>query len=112
MYKQIKPDMIYHYFDQDLDLIYEIIELVIDLNIQDLKNLKPLYDLGEIKAIKQKFHKTKPVFGFLGAAGIIEHIERIETDIFQLFPLYHEDLITKLLELEDELHLFLKKIHH
>lgn len=112
MYKQIKPDMIYHYFDQDLDLIYEIIELVIDLNIQDLKNLMPLYDLGEITAIKQKFHKTKPVFGFLGATGINEHIEKIEADIPNLFPLYYNDLLQKLLELEDDLQSFLKKIHH
>ncbi|MDN3689980.1 Hpt domain-containing protein [Cyclobacterium jeungdonense] len=112
MYKQIKPDMIYHYFDQDLELIYEIIELVIDLNIQDLKNLMPLYDLGETTAIKQKFHKTKPVFGFLGATGINEHIEKIEADIPGLFPVYYQELLKKLFELEDDLHSFLKKIHH
>lgn len=112
MYKQIKPDMIYHYFDQDLDLIYEIIELVIDLNIQDLKTLMPLYDLGEMNAIKQKFHKTKPVFGFLGATGINDHIEKIESDIPSLFPVYYEELLKKLFELEVDLHSFLKKIHH
>ncbi|MBD3629011.1 Hpt domain-containing protein [Cyclobacterium sp.] len=111
MYKQIKPDMIYHYFDQDIELIYEIIELVIDLNIQDLKNLMPLYDLGEIEAIKQKFHKSKPVFGFLGASGINGLIETIELDIRGQFPIYYDELLLILHELEDDLHSFLKKIN-
>lgn len=111
MYKQIKPDMIYHYFDQDIELIYEIIELVIDLNIQDLKNLVPLYDLGEIGAIKQKFHKSKPVFGFLGASDVNGLIETIESDIRGQFPIYYDELLLTLHELEDDLHSFLKKIN-
>lgn len=111
MYKQIKPDMIYHYFDQDIELIYEIIELVIDLNIQDLKNLMPLYELGEIQAIKQKFHKSKPVLGFLGASGINRLIETIELDIKSQFPKYYDELFQLLRELETDLQSFLKRIH-
>jgi hypothetical protein len=109
MYKQIKPDMIFHYFDQDIDLINEILELVVDLNIQDLKNLMPLYELGEVAAIKQKFHKSKPVFGFLGASGVNQHIETIEEDIQNRFPIYHKELLVLLDELEEDLQAFLKK---
>ncbi|SEI85425.1 hypothetical protein SAMN05192553_101548 [Cyclobacterium xiamenense] len=109
MYKQIKPDMIFHYFDQDIELINEILELVMDLNIQDLKQLMPLYDLGEIAAIKQKFHKSKPVFGFLGASGVNQHIEKIEEDIQNKFPIHHNELLVLLDELETDLQDFLKK---
>ncbi|MFO7825403.1 MAG: Hpt domain-containing protein [Cyclobacterium sp.] len=111
MYKQIKPDMIYHYFDQDIELIYEIIELILELNLQDLKNLMPLYQLEEIPSIKQKFHKSKPVFGFLGASEINRLIETIEVDIKNQFPKYYDELLQLLHELEDDLQSFLKKIH-
>lgn len=112
MYKQIKPDMIYHYFDQDIDLIYEIIELVLDLNIQDLKNLNPLFELGEFKTIAKKFHKSKPVFSFLGAGHVNEAIETIEMDIENIFPLQYNNLLGQLTDLEEDLKIFLKKIHH
>ncbi|SHM70662.1 hypothetical protein SAMN04488057_10332 [Cyclobacterium lianum] len=103
--------MIYHYFDQDIELIYEIIELVIALNLQDLKQLMPLYELHEIAAIKQKFHRSKPVFGFLGATDINRLIETIETDVKRQFPRYYDELLQFLDELEEDLHIFLKKIH-
>ncbi|MEX2566348.1 MAG: hypothetical protein WD431_10425, partial [Cyclobacteriaceae bacterium] len=111
-YKQIKPDMIYHYFDQDIDLIYEIVELVMDLNIQDLKTLYPLYDLGEFQTIAKKFHKSKPVFSFLGAVSVNEVIEKIEKDVENHFPLLYQNLLGQLNDLEEDLKIFLKKINH
>ena len=65
MYKQIKPDMIYHYFDEDIELIHEIIVLVLELNVQDLKTLLPLYETGQFNVIKKKFHMSKTLFSLL-----------------------------------------------
>jgi len=112
MYKQIKPDMIYHYFDQDIELIHEIIELVLELNVQDLKNLMPLYQEGEISQIKKKFHKSKPVFSLLGASNVNKIIVILEHNIDEQFPEKYPSFLEILKELEQDLHSFLKKSPH
>ena len=112
MYKQIKPDMIYHYFDQDIELIHEIIELVLELNVQDLKNLMPLYQEGEISQIKKKFHKSKPVFSLLGAINVNKTIVILEHNIDERFPEKYPAFLKILEELEQDLHSFLKKSPH
>jgi len=112
MYKQIKPDMIYHYFDQDIELIHEIIELVLELNVQDLKNLMPLYQEGEISQIKKKFHKSKPVFSLLGATNVNKNIVVLEHGLDEQFPEKYAAFLETLEELEQELHSFLKSSPH
>ena len=112
MYKQIKPDMIYHYFDQDTELIHEIIELVLELNVQDLKNLMPLYEEGQISIIKKKFHKSKPVFSLLGANNLNKSISALEYDIDDQFLEKYPFLLKNLNELEEDLNSFLKRSHH
>ncbi|EPR71657.1 hypothetical protein [Cyclobacterium qasimii] len=112
MYKQIKPDMIYHYFDQDIELIHEIIELVLELNVQDLKNLMPLYQDGEINQIKKKFHKSKPVFSLLGANNVNKNIVILENNINTEFSEKYPAFLEALNELEQDLHSFLKSSPH
>ncbi len=112
MYKQIKPDMIYHYFDRDIELIHEIIELVLELNVQDLKNLMPLYLEGEISQIMKKFHKSKPVFSLLGAGNVNKNIVILENNLDERFPEKYPAFLKSLDELEQDLHSFLKSSLH
>lgn len=112
MYKQIKPDMIYHYFDQDIELIHEIIELVLELNVQDLKNLLPLYEAGQLSVIKKKFHRSKPILSLLGANRLNKKINALEKEITNNFPEIYPDFLKSLDELEQDLHFFLKSTPH
>jgi hypothetical protein len=109
MYKQIKPDMIYYYFDQDTKLMHEIVELVLELNVQDLKNLMPLYKEGDVNLIKKKFHKSKPVFSLLGATNVNNSISAVEHNINDNFSEKYHQFLVKLDELEMDLQSFLKK---
>ncbi|AEL28128.1 hypothetical protein [Cyclobacterium marinum] len=112
MYKQIKPDMIYHYFDEDIELIHEIIELVLELNVQDLKTLLPLYETGQLSAIKKKFHRSKPIFSLLGANLVNKKINALEKEITNNFSDIYPDFLKTLDELEQDLHFFLKSTPH
>lgn len=112
MYKQIKPDMIYHYFDEDIELIHEIIVLVLELNVQDLKTLLPLYETGQFNVIKKKFHRSKPVFSLLGANLINKTINTLEKEITINFPEIYPDFLKLLDELEQDLNFFLKSTPH
>lgn len=112
MYKQIKPDMIYHYFDEDIELIHEIIELVLELNVQDLKTLLPLYESGQFNVIKKKFHRSKPVFSLLGANLVNKNINALEKEITKNFPEIYPEFLKSLDELEQDLHSFLKSTPH
>jgi len=109
MYKQIKPDMIYYYFDQDIKLMHEIVELVLELNVQDLKNLMPLYKEGDVNLIKKKFHKSKPVFSLLGATNVNNSIAAVENNLNNNFSEKYHQFLVNLDELEMDLQSFLKK---
>lgn len=111
MYKLIKPDMIYHFFDHDTELIYEVVELVLEISIQDLKNLDHYHRNKEFYTIKKKFHKSKPMLSYLGARVIINNIEHIEKNIEKKFPYYYNTLLHQLEALEKELKIFLEKIN-
>lgn len=112
MYKQIKPDMIYYYFDQDIKLMHEIVELVLELNVQDLKNLMPLYKDGDVNLIKKKFHKSKPVFSLLGATNVNNSITAVEHNLNHNFSEKYNQLLVNLNELELDLQSFLKQSSH
>jgi hypothetical protein len=103
--------MIYHFFDHDTELIYEIIELVMEISIQDLKNLEHHYENKEFFIIKKKFHKSKPMLSYLGAITVKNNIENIEKNIEKKFPYYYNTLLNQLDSLEKELKIFLEKIN-
>jgi len=101
--------MIYYYFDQDTKLMHEIVELVLELNVQDLKNLMPLYKEGDVNLIKKKFHKSKPVFSLLGATNVNNSISAVVHNINDNFSEKYHQFLVKLDELEMDLQSFLKK---
>jgi hypothetical protein len=110
MYKLISEQSIYQYFgDDDLDMIRSMINIILETNIQDLKELNFFYEKGDFDAIKKRCHKAKPSMSYIGALGSRKLLEEIEANLEN-----SSELIQKLQEnlaiIEVELHQFLETL--
>lgn len=110
MYQLISPQTIIQYFgDDDEEMLREMIQIIIDTNLNELKKLQPYYDKGEFLVIKKKCHKAKPSMSYVGAMKTRKLLEEIESDLENSHSTYKE-LLKQIDIIENELKVFLKGI--
>ncbi|WP_291787827.1 Hpt domain-containing protein [Cecembia sp.] len=101
MYQLISPQTIIQYFgDDDKEMLREMVQIILDTNLSDLKLLDPFYDKGDYATIKKKCHKAKPSMSYVGAIESRKLLEKIESDLENSRPTYnhlleHIDIIDK-----------------
>jgi HPt (histidine-containing phosphotransfer) domain-containing protein len=82
MYHLISEQSIYQYFgDDDPEMIREMIQIILDTNIKDLKELDSLYQVGDFASIKRRCHKAKPSMSYIGAIKTRKTLEEIEANL-------------------------------
>lgn len=82
MYQLISEQSIYQYFgDDDPDMIREMIQIILDTNIRDLKELNSFYQDGDFATIKRRCHKAKPSMSYIGAIKTRKTLEEIEANL-------------------------------
>ncbi|MCH7410900.1 Hpt domain-containing protein [Belliella sp. DSM 111904] len=110
MYNIVVPQTIYQFFgDDDVEMIKEMVQIIIDTNVQDLKEMDQYYDSKEYDIIKRKCHKAKPSMSYIGAIKTRKLLESIEEELENSRPTY--DLLKKDLEIiEFELKDFLAEL--
>ncbi|MEB2775822.1 Hpt domain-containing protein [Algoriphagus sp. D3-2-R+10] len=107
MYQLISEQSIYHYFGEDEpDMIREMVQIILDTNIKDLKELNVFYDQNDFTTVKNRCHKAKPSMSYIGAQKtrkLLEEIENKPNDYHRL----NESLQAHLIAIETELNQFL-----
>ncbi|WP_373496827.1 Hpt domain-containing protein [Aquiflexum sp.] len=82
MYQLISPQTIFQYFgDDDKEMLQEMIQIILDSNLQDLKNMEDLYASNDWGMIKKRCHKAKPSMSYIGAIQTRKILESIESDL-------------------------------
>ncbi len=82
MYHLISEQSIYQYFgEDDPEMIREMIQIILDTNIKDLKELDALYEIGDFASIKKRCHKAKPSMSYIGALKTRKTLEEIELNL-------------------------------
>jgi HPt (histidine-containing phosphotransfer) domain-containing protein len=110
MYQLISPQTIFQYFgDDDKEMLEEMIQIILDTNLQELKHMEPFYEVGDWTTIKKKCHKAKPSLSYIGAIQTRKLLETIEGDLENSFHHYQE-LIREIGIIENELRSFLASI--
>jgi hypothetical protein len=110
MYKLISPQSIYQYFgDDDPDMITSMINIILETNIQELKELGFFYEKSDFVSIKQRCHKAKPCMSYIGALGSKKILEQIELNLETSAEL-NIKLQENLKAIEIELRDFLEKL--
>ena len=109
MYQLISEQSIYQYFgDDDPEMVQEMIQIILETNINDLKELGSYYDSGDFATVKKRCHKAKPSMSYIGAVKTRKILEEIESDLENSQPL-NEKLQNQLTVIESELKTFLSK---
>ncbi|PRY90441.1 Hpt domain-containing protein [Mongoliibacter ruber] len=108
MYQLISPQTIIQYFgDDDEEMLREMIQIIIDTNLHDLKLLEPYYKKEDFAVIKKKCHKAKPSMSYVGAMKTRKLLEQIEGDLENSHSTYQE-LLKQIEIIEKELKTFLE----
>ncbi|MEB2779223.1 Hpt domain-containing protein [Algoriphagus sp. C2-6-M1] len=111
MYQLISEQSIYHYFGEDEpDMIREMIQIILDSNIKDLKDLDQFYEQNDFTSIKKRCHKAKPSMSYIGAQKTRKILEEIEKGLDDYQNL-NARLQAQLIEIETELNQFLKTLN-
>ncbi len=111
MYQLISEQSIYQYFgDDDPEMIREMIQIILDTNIKDLKELSGLYQAGDFATIKKRCHKAKPSMSYIGAIKTRKTLEEIEMNLENSATI-NDSLQDQLNIIEAELDRFLSAIH-
>ncbi|MDR7128208.1 HPt (histidine-containing phosphotransfer) domain-containing protein [Algoriphagus sp. 4150] len=111
MYKFISTQSIYQYFGEDKpEMIREMIQIILDTNIKDLKELDTYYKLDQYATVNNRCHKAKPTMVYIGAQKTRKILEEIETNPGD-FPELNESLQAHLIEIETELNQFLATLN-
>jgi HPt (histidine-containing phosphotransfer) domain-containing protein len=111
MYQIISEQSIYQYFgDDDTDMIREMIQIILDTNIKDLKELGSFYDEEDYVTIKKRCHKAKPSMSYIGAIKTRKTLEEIEANLENSAPL-NESLQEQIRLIETELNIFVSSIN-
>lgn len=81
MYQIISEQSIYQYFgDDDPDMTKEMIQIILDTNIKDLKELNEFYKTKDFDTIKRRCHKAKPTMSYIGALKTRKLLEEIDAN--------------------------------
>ncbi len=82
MYQIISEQSIYQYFGgDDPDMLREMIQIILDTNIKDLKELSSFYRDEDYITIKKRCHKAKPSMSYIGAIKTRKTLEEIEANL-------------------------------
>ncbi|MFD2036162.1 Hpt domain-containing protein [Belliella marina] len=108
MYQLVNPQSIFQYFgDDDKEMLREMIQIILDTNLHDLKGLDQYYAERDFDSIKKKCHKAKPSMSYIGAIDTRKLLESIEKDLENSYPTF-EKLKLDIEIIEKELHTFLE----
>jgi len=111
MYQFISEQSIYQYFGEDEpEMIREMVQIILETNINDLKRLDIFYEIGDFISIKKRCHKAKPTMIYIGAQKTRKILEEIEKDLTNYQEL-NSNLLTHLIQIETELNQFLKELN-
>lgn len=103
MYKLIDEKTILQYFgDDDPQMLKEMVQIIIDINLKELKELNQFYPIADFQTIKKRCHKSKPSMSYIGALKTRKILEEIESDIENSHQL-NDTLQSHLVIIEDEL---------
>lgn len=107
MYQLIDVKSILQYFgDDDPEMLKVMVQIIIDVNINELKELDHFYKISDFQTIKKRCHKSKPSMSYIGANKTRKILEDIESDLENSHKL-NRTLQDQLLILEDELNKFM-----
>jgi HPt (histidine-containing phosphotransfer) domain-containing protein len=110
MYQLISPQTIFQYFgDDDKEMLQEMIQIILDSNLNDLKHMHELYEAHEWALIKRRCHKAKPSLSYIGAIQTRKILEAIEADLENSHA-HFDDLLHDIEIIEKELHTFLDSL--
>ena len=111
MYQLISEQSIYQYFgDDDPEMIREMIQIILDTNIKELKELDTFYASGDLDTVKKRCHKAKPSMSYIGALKTRKTLEQIEAELANSQKI-NDSLQGQLLVIESELISFLKGLN-
>jgi len=111
MYKYISEQSIYNYFGEDeRELIREMVHIILETNIKDLKELDIFHKQDDFATIKRRCHKAKPTMIYIGAQKTRKILGEIENN-FDKFQILNDSLQAHLIEIETELNQFLKTLN-
>lgn len=103
MYQLIDEKSILQYFgDDDPEMLKVMVQIIIDVNINELKELDHFYQISDYQSIKKRCHKSKPSMSYIGADKTRKILEEIESDLENSHKL-NRTLQGQLIILEDEL---------
>ncbi len=110
MYQLINSQTIFQYFgDDDKDMIKEMIQIILETNLSDLKELDSFYDQNDFVTVKKRCHKAKPSMSYVGALDTRKLLEEIEADLENSQERYAL-LKSQIAIIEKELSDFLEKL--
>ncbi|MBN3582225.1 Hpt domain-containing protein [Algoriphagus aestuarii] len=82
MYQIINEQSIYQYFgEDDPEMTREMIQIILDTNIKDLKELDEFYEKKDYLTIKKRCHKAKPTMSYIGALKSRKLLEEIDANL-------------------------------
>ncbi|WP_246581600.1 Hpt domain-containing protein [Echinicola shivajiensis] len=110
MYKLINKDVIFQFLGDNPELIKPMMEMVLNNNILDLKDLDQFYDKGNFDEVKLKCHKAKSAMGYVGSSQTKKLLQSIEVDVKENYPNYKDELKEHITILEEELKQFLGEL--
>ncbi|WP_057936534.1 Hpt domain-containing protein [Algoriphagus resistens] len=110
MYQSISEQSIYQYFGEDEpEMVREMVQIILETNIKDLKELDTFYKQGDFGTIKNRCHKAKPTMVYIGAKKARKILEELENNRLD-FPELNASLQAQLTEIETELNQFLETL--
>jgi HPt (histidine-containing phosphotransfer) domain-containing protein len=110
-YQLISEQSIYQYFgEDDPGMIREMIQIILDTNIKDLKEIDSFYPKGDWESIKKRCHKAKPSMSYIGAIKTRKILEQMEENLETSASL-NVTLQRNILIIESELIKFLEALN-
>ncbi|GAB3658486.1 hypothetical protein GCM10028791_31470 [Echinicola sediminis] len=110
MYQLINKDAVFQFLGEDPDFIKPILEIVLNVNLNELKQLDALYEAEEYEEVKIKCHKAKSAMGYVGSSHTKKILQTIELDVINTYPELKDDLKKDVDLLEVELKHFLEHL--
>lgn len=111
MYQFISEQSIYQYFGEDEpEMIREMVQIILETNIKDLKELDLFYSQLDFDTVKKRCHKAKPSMSYIGAQKTRKILEEIEQNLTHSQEL-NKSLQAHLAGIETELNQFLEALN-
>ena len=111
MYQYISEQSIYQYFGEDEpEMIREMVQIILDTNVIDLKELDGFFKQSDFQTIKKRCHKAKPSMSYIGAQKTRKLLEEVENNPAKYQEL-NESLQAQLIAIEEELKQFLDSLN-